>query len=168
MKNIQAVIFDWGDTLMRNFPQYTGPMATWPQVQVIPGVPEVLKSLSKKYICCVASNAGDSDADLLGKALERGGIRNYFRHCFTSKELGYSKPDPNFYREISNRLSIKAEACVMVGNNYEKDIIPAKSVGMGAILYVEGYDIKIASCADAVITSMVDLDAALTALGKAD
>ena len=65
---IKAIIFDWGDTLMYDYKEYSGAMVNWPHVQIISGVKETLDKLNEKYICCVASNAGDSDVELMEKA----------------------------------------------------------------------------------------------------
>lgn len=66
---IKAIIFDWGDTLMRDYKEYSGAMVNWPYVEIISGVKEALDKLNEKYICCVASNEGDSDVELMSKAL---------------------------------------------------------------------------------------------------
>ena len=33
MNKIKAFIFDWGDTVMCDFPEYPGPMVDWPRVE---------------------------------------------------------------------------------------------------------------------------------------
>ena len=157
MSNVKALVFDWGDTLMRDFSEYQGPMVHWPRVEVIPGVPDVLPQLHEQMTCCVASNAGDSDAELMGLALARVGIRQYFHHLVTSRELGATKPDPTFFREILRRLAVEPQACIMIGNDYLKDIVPAKSTGMRTVWFSEAPVTEPASCADAVLHSMKDL-----------
>lgn len=152
----RVVIFDWGDTVMRDFPQFRGPMVFWPQVEVTEGIAESLPEIHRNFSICIASNAGDSDATLMAQALERVGLRDYFDFLYTSKELGYAKPSPEFFQEIVNRIAVEPEQCVMVGNDYEKDIIPAKMTGMKTILYQK----KLSSetpLADATIQSMYGL-----------
>ncbi len=36
----RAILFDWGDTLMRVFPEYDGPMYAWPRVEAVEGTAE--------------------------------------------------------------------------------------------------------------------------------
>jgi hypothetical protein len=60
---LKAMIFNWGDTVMRDFPEYRGPMGNWPRVAVIPGIDPVLTELSKKHLVCLAINVGNFDAD---------------------------------------------------------------------------------------------------------
>ena len=122
MRDIQAVIFYWGDTLMRDLNQYRGAMMQWPRVERIRGVEGALASLKGRVVLCVASNAGDSDASLMGRALERVGIRHFFDHLWTSRELGAAKPSPDFFRAVLRKLDLEPVSCVMVGNDYEKDI----------------------------------------------
>ena len=161
MENIKAIVFDWGDTLMRDFPGHQGPMAHWPRVEVIPGVPEALPQLHKQMVCCVASNAGDSNAELMGFALDRVGIRQYFHHLITSRELGATKPDPAFFREVLRRLGVEPQECIVVGNDYLKDIAPARAVGLRTIWFSEGPVTEPAPCADTVLNSMEGLVATI-------
>jgi HAD superfamily hydrolase (TIGR01509 family) len=154
MKILQAVIFDWGDTVMRDFPGNTGSMAYWPKVEIIAGVDQVLDHLHKYFICCLASNAGDSNSELMAIALSRVDLRQHFDYLFTSRELNVKKPDPMFYREILRRLMLEPEECVVIGNDYHKDIIPAKIVGMITIWLTGNLDPTVAPCADYLIDSM--------------
>ncbi len=132
MIKIEAIVFDWGDTLMRNFPQYDGPMADWPEVEIMPGARETLAGLSRAFTLVVASNAGSSNAELVKRALKRGGIEGHFRFVFTGKELNSKKPELDFYRNICRKIGVPPGQCLMVGDNLEKDIIPARRVGMQA------------------------------------
>ncbi len=170
MAKIKVIIFDWGDTLMMDFSsidpkRFQGAMAHWPKVAIISGVEEVLRELSNKYICCVASNAGDSTAELMGQALARVGIKDYFIHLITSRELGYNKPDLNFFHNMLKELQVQPEETVMVGNDYAKDIIPAKTVGIRTVFFNKNEtDQSDFSSADMVIPSMNGLPAAIAKL----
>jgi putative hydrolase of the HAD superfamily len=159
---MQAVIFDWGDTVMRDFAEYAGAMVTWPRVEAIPGVQAALEQLSGRYICVLASNAGASDAALMGQALERVGLRRYFRHLFTSKELGAVKPQPAFFLGVARQIGVPPEACIMVGNDLVKDIGGAKSCGMRTVwLSAAGAG---GPEADRIITTMTELPAAVRSI----
>lgn len=91
-KKIVVILLDWGDTVMFDFDEYSGPMAEWPTVQLIDGIEESLKILHNNYTICLATNAGSSDKTLVNKALQRVGLNQYFHKIFTSKDLGFSKP----------------------------------------------------------------------------
>jgi len=96
---IQALIFDWGDTIMQDF-GYQGPMSRWPEVAWIPGAEASLKKLSKHYPCVIATSADHSGTEEMIAALKRVGADRYFRHFFASNDLGYKKPDPRFLRPL--------------------------------------------------------------------
>jgi len=142
---------------MRDFAQYSGPMVYWPHVEVVPGVEDVLSQIYLDYICCVASNAGASDSKLMGDALARGDISRYFKEYFTSKELGAKKPDIKSFQGILDKLNLKPSEVIMVGNDYTKDIVPAKTIGMRTILFSEAKDIEPTPYADYTISSMSEL-----------
>lgn len=159
---VRVVIFDWGDTLMRDLPGREGPMAFWPEVELVSGAKEALAGLDPGLVLCVASNAGASDAALMGLALERGGIRGYFTHLFTHRELGAAKPDVRFFTEAARRAGASPEECVMVGNDLERDIRGARRAGMKTVWLAPagGADGE----ADVVIRSMRELPEAIRRL----
>lgn len=133
------IVFDWGDTLMRDYPGTPGPMADWAHVENFPRVESVLAELQKRYVLSVASNAGESDTADMCRALQRTDLLKYFTHQFTSKELGVSKPDPIFFTEICRRAGFKPDESIMVGNDYNKDILSAHLIGMKTVFFNHAY-----------------------------
>lgn len=129
------IIFDWGDTLMRDFPEKPGPMVFWDKIEVLDGVKKTLPLLSKKYALAVATNAGASDTGLMKMALKRGLIDCYFTYFFSSRDLGFSKPDPRFFLEICHQMNVEPGQCIYVGNDYQKDIAGASTSGMQTIFF---------------------------------
>jgi len=67
--------------------------------------------------------------------LIRLGVVKYLdpRAVFISDQVGISKPNPKLYRYALDRLGLAADQVMYVGDNPEKDIIPAKEVGMVAV-----------------------------------
>ncbi|MGE7717476.1 HAD family hydrolase [Priestia megaterium] len=157
MPKIKTIVFDWGDTLMKDFSEYEGPMADWEYVEIVDGVSKSLHIVSQSYICCVASNAGASNSELLGMALKRVDIQQYFQYLFTSRELGSSKPSLDFFSKIVQTLGFTPQECIMVGNDYNKDIIPAKKIGMQTIFFSQGSKDANFDHADYVMSSMKNL-----------
>ncbi|MGN0180729.1 MAG: HAD family hydrolase, partial [Monoglobaceae bacterium] len=51
----------------------------------------------------------------------------------TYENIGYCKPNPEYYREIAKRLGVQPEECLMVGNDVTEDMI-AETVGMKVFL----------------------------------
>lgn len=137
MDNITTIIFDWGDTLMRDYPELSGPMCSWNHVEIIPNVDTVIQELSKKYRLIVAANADESDAHQIALALERVMLKDYFTDFFSSKDIGVKKPHIDFFNHIFKQTSVQPHECIMIGNTYEKDIVGGKNAGMTTIFFNE-------------------------------
>lgn len=133
--DITTVVFDWGNTLMRVDPRFSGPMMLWDEVSTMPGAEEVLFSLQKKFRLVVGTNAADSNAYQVGKALERVNIKKPFHAIFTARELGARKPDLKFFRQMESVLGMRPEQMVMVGDKFSEDVLGAKRAGWRAIWY---------------------------------
>lgn len=158
---ITTLIFDWGDTLMRDYPEIPGPMYSWEHVEWIPGAQQSLENVFRLYNMVVATNAGESNTEAMIKALQRVGAERYFQYFYSSKDLGVQKPDPNFFLAISEKVNSDPSNCVMIGNNYEKDIVGAKDAGMKTIYFNEKNKNCNAEKADFTIIHMEELVDAL-------
>jgi len=163
---IKALIFDWGDTVMRDFPELKTPMFTWEHVEYIPDVEQALAALKGRFTMVIATNAGQSDTAAMIKALQRVGADKYFHYFFSSKDLGFEKPDVRFFTTIDQTIHIKPDECIMIGNLYEKDIIGAKDAGMKTILFDEKSSKLAFPKADRLIDSMKLLVDAVRRLRK--
>ena len=139
---------------MRDLPGQTGPMALWPHVEAMPGASSALRAMSVYPVQCVGSNAAESDGRMVAKAMERVGLREYMTHFFTSLELGISKPDPGFFREIARELGIPTTSLMAVGNDIKKDIIPAKAVGMVTVFVSSEENPSLEGAADVVVPNL--------------
>ncbi len=62
------------------------------------------------------------------------------RHLFISSHIGYSKPDPRFYAAVTRQLELPANQILMVGDDYENDVIGSRAAGMNAIWLRRGED----------------------------
>jgi putative hydrolase of the HAD superfamily len=129
----KILLFDWGNTIMVDF-NLPGPMYTWDKVAWVPGAEDALKALAG-YNCCIATNAGKSDSEAVKKGLARVSADSYFSFIFCSQELGFEKPDSRFFRYIIEEFKTDPANCIMIGDNYEKDIAGAKTAGMRTILF---------------------------------
>jgi putative hydrolase of the HAD superfamily len=163
---LRAVVFDWGDTLMRDFPQYPGPMAHWPRVRTLPGVRAALARLPAHLTCCVATAAADSDAQLVAAALARVRIRHHFRHLFTPREIRVPKSDPAFYRTLCRHLDLAPAQVLMVGDSLDRDVRPAHAAGLRTVWVTRLKVTHAPPDADAVIPSLRDLHRILQTLSQ--
>jgi putative nucleotidyltransferase with HDIG domain len=165
-----ALIFDWGNTLMKLMPGQSGPMALWKEVSEVDGSIEALEKLLGKLPMAVGTNAGDSNAELVWKALRRVGMGEYFSAVYTAQELGAAKPDAGFFRQIESVMARPTYQMVMIGDDYAVDILGAKSVGWKAIWYnPQGFEAQGAiPMQDAQIADLRDLPAAVYQLTLPD
>ncbi len=59
-----------------------------------------------------------------------------FVHITTYENSSRCKPTPDYYREILGKLNLKAEECLMVGNDVREDMI-ARELGMQVFLLTD-------------------------------
>jgi putative hydrolase of the HAD superfamily len=67
--------------------------------------------------------------------LKRCNIDKYFSFAISSEEYGYPKPNKGIFTYTSEMLKVNPSQCIYVGDNYEGDVIGAKSAGYGAIYF---------------------------------
>src|SRR5690349_7352611 len=134
--NYPTILFDWGDTVMRDHPEITTiPMVEWETVEVIEGIAELLAYLrSSGRRIVLATSAEISDEDQIRGALARGGLDTYFSHIYCFKNTRLPKGEA-FYRYILNDLQISASDVLMVGDHFEKDIQIPNRLGMFGVWF---------------------------------
>lgn len=59
-----------------------------------------------------------------------------FEYITTYENSRYCKPTPEYYNEIMNKLSLRPEECLMVGNDVTEDMA-ARTVGMDVFLLTD-------------------------------
>lgn len=153
MQNIKAMIFDWGDTIMRDY-AYDGPMWKWEKVSWIEGAEKVLKEFKGRYKCIIATSAKHSDTEEMIQALQRVGADQYFDYFYSRREIGYAKPDLKFFATVAGISGFDPDQCVMIGNSYEKDIVGASEAGMTTVFFNENNTPGDYPKADHIITSL--------------
>ncbi|MCX2757728.1 HAD family hydrolase [Vibrio sp. Sgm 22] len=142
-KLTKTVLFDWGNTLMIDFPDAQGKMCDWETVQEVSGARALLAELSQNHQIYVATNAGDSSEDDIIRAFERVGLSKYILGYFCKASIGFSKFDSGFYPAIITKLGVAPQDITMVGDTLDKDIYPALEAGLKAVwLNTEGTALK--------------------------
>lgn len=129
------VLFDWGNTVMRDDPASTVPMIEWQHVEIIDGVASVLEYLrtSGRQVM-LATGAAVSDETQIRGALARVGIDKYFSRIFCFKNVHLPKGEA-FYRQILDTLNVPPTETLMVGNSFERDVQDANAVGIFAVWF---------------------------------
>ncbi len=150
---ITTYLFDWGDTLMVDFPDATGKMCDWNHVEAISGAQETLAELSRNFQIYVATGAADSSEQDIRNAFQRVGLDTFISGYFCKENLGVAKGSPDFFATILAKLDMPASQVIMVGDNYAKDILPALSTGITPIWFIP----DISSPASSKIKTINDL-----------
>lgn len=86
---------------------------------------EVLSLLAARYPMVLVSNFYGNIATVLREFAFEG----MFRHVIESAVVGIRKPDPRIFALGCEEMGIKAEDIMVVGDSYDKDILPANSIG---------------------------------------
>jgi putative hydrolase of the HAD superfamily len=94
-------------------------------VELLDGVEDVLKELSKKYRLILATKGDLLDQE---RKLEKSGLTDYFHHI----EVMSDKQDTN-YSKLLNHLDIKPSEFLMIGNSLKSDILPLVHLNAHAI-----------------------------------
>jgi putative hydrolase of the HAD superfamily len=112
-------------------------MINWPRVEVVKDVPEVLAELRKAWKLCLATNASDSYEKEIWAALRRVGLSQFLDRVYCSRRIGHRKPSPDFFEYILNDLGVHRSRVIMVGDDFESDVLGAVQCGIRAIWFNE-------------------------------
>lgn len=141
-ENIKYIIFDWGGTLMVDQP-FAGPMVSWNKVDPIPGAVDTLRELTQRgYRCFIGTNASASTGEQVFQALERVGLHTYIEDCYTAREVGYQKPECDFYHHILKDIGAKPEQVLMVGDSFSNDVLGSVAAGLWALWFNPENEVK--------------------------
>ncbi|MGY0217033.1 HAD family hydrolase [Endozoicomonadaceae bacterium StTr2] len=159
----RGILFDWGNTLMVDKPEYAGPMKDWPEVEAVAGAFETLQQLSGISRCYLATNARDSSSQDIWQALKRVGLDRYLEDIFCYQSLGYSKPDRIFFEAIGKQLECPLSELLMVGDDYQNDIQGAMQAGLNAV-WLRPKEVSIPS--DPECKAIVHLDELISLISR--
>jgi putative hydrolase of the HAD superfamily len=108
----------------QNLYEHFGRPESW---RLAPQAAETITRLQQQGIdICVASNFDSRLRTVMQGIPELSGIRT----VIISSEVGWRKPDPRFYQALLARLPCAAAQVLMVGDDYELDIVPAQNLGL--------------------------------------
>ncbi|PCI07113.1 MAG: noncanonical pyrimidine nucleotidase, YjjG family [Flavobacteriaceae bacterium] len=94
------------------------------------GAIEILDYLKPKYTLHIITN-GFSEVQY--KKLSNSKIDIYFDTVITSEAVGVKKPNPKIFKYALQQAGAKIKESVMIGDNWEADIMGAKNYGMNVI-----------------------------------
>ena len=100
---------------------------------LIPGVEEILPLLKEKYKLGVLSNG---DARSQKKKIHSTGIDAYFDVIVVTGEYGLNKPDPKIFLIAAEKMGLKPQEIVFVGDTFATDIYGAIHAGMKPVWFL--------------------------------
>jgi putative hydrolase of the HAD superfamily len=101
-----------------------------PQVRVYPEVPEVLRRLKERYSLIILSNAA---REFIEVEMREGGLAGYFDLIVSAtSDFGLVKKSREFYRRICERLEVRPQGLIHVGDHWEFDYQIPRGVGITA------------------------------------
>lgn len=92
---------------------------------------EVLEKLKKKGI--KVALISDS-TPTIKRVVEKFGLADYFDEMMFSFDTGLLKTDPEMYHKLVEKLGVKPDEVVVIGDSIPTDIIGAKNAGLKTIL----------------------------------
>ncbi len=109
-------------------------------IDLYPHTIEMLKQLKVKgYIIGLISNTSNS---IIEELKQKTSLFEYIDYPLFSFNVGLVKPDLEIFKKMLKLSKCKPEEAIMIGDNPIDDVIPAKSLGMNAILYKDYSDLK--------------------------
>lgn len=67
--------------------------------------------------------------------LKNSDILHYFDDVLCSEEVGVNKPDPLVFKSAMERTNAKAHESIMIGDDFEADVLGAEKVGIKGVLF---------------------------------
>lgn len=86
-----------------------------------------LLEMKQKHRLAVLTNNNDIQTR---RILDKLNLAGLFDHVFTFNSFHLLKPDPAILKNVLMVMKARPEECLMVGDRYEVDLIPARDLGM--------------------------------------
>ena len=109
--------------------EYKNKIKSHDSLELMDGIKEFLAEFSKYYKIGILGQYGIDFKNFL----ESRDILNFFTYTEIQDNYIITKPDTRYYEAILGKCHCKAEESLMIGDRIDKDIIPAKLVGMKTI-----------------------------------
>jgi putative hydrolase of the HAD superfamily len=106
---------------------------------LFPGAVEILNYLHQKYTLHLITNGF---AEVQWIKVEHSGLKPFFEHIIISEEVGTQKPDKAIFEIAMQRANTNNLECIMIGDNYNTDIVGAKNAGIDQVFFNPGKNRK--------------------------
>ena len=102
------------------------------KTKVIDGAFDLLNDLKPYFPMHILSNGFN---EVQHKKMDSAGLTPYFDNIILSDHIGINKPDPAFFNYALRIIGMKPDEVVMVGDNWNSDIIGAKASKIDQVWY---------------------------------
>ncbi len=99
---------------------------------LIPNALTILEEFNLNYNMHIITNGFK---EVQNKKLEKSGLLKYFKTITISENVGFKKPSKEIFLHAITRANAVIDNSVMIGDNFNADIIGAKNIGMKAVFY---------------------------------
>ncbi len=99
---------------------------------IFDGAIELLEYLKPNYRLHIITNGFE---EVQQYKLEKSKIAHYFETVTNSEMVGVKKPNPKMFHFALDLAKTSKEKSIMIGDNYEADILGALNVGLDAICF---------------------------------
>lgn len=141
---------DFGKWYEKKRERYTALLKN--NLKVFPGVPSLLKRLSKRYSLALASSAWLKDIKFVLNKLELCG---YFKVTIGRESVENHKPDPEAYLLAAEKLDLPCSKCLVIEDSLA-GIRAAKEAGMKCIAVSNSFPPEELGGADLVVNTLKD------------
>jgi putative hydrolase of the HAD superfamily len=94
------------------------------------GAHEILDYLQPNYQMHIITNGFN---EVQYQKMDKSNLSNYFEKIITSEDAGVKKPNPIIFEYALSQAKATPNESIMIGDNWEADIMGAKSAGFDVI-----------------------------------
>jgi HAD superfamily hydrolase (TIGR01509 family) len=135
------------------------------RLRLFPGAVGLLASINDHGLPCVTcSNAIWRNAAAYWHDLHSLGIAEWIGAVVSSADTGFRKPHPAMFLRAAAAAGVAPQACLMIGNSQDNDILPARSLGIRTLLVAIEEPPPAVSAASRVAGSLTEATCMLQAL----
>jgi len=136
--------------------QYYDPIAK--QITLIDGVKEVLGHCKKENLKIGLISNSSFPTEFHIEELKNYEILQFFEETLFSYDFGVRKPHPDLFKHVLNKLDLKPQETVFIGDRLIEDVSGPQKVGMKGILkYKKERDYSAPVVPDYVVNSLREL-----------
>jgi FMN phosphatase YigB (HAD superfamily) len=127
---LKAVVFDFGHTILREGSGMDPYLEGCP-IELMPGARYAIENIAMPK--AIWANTRVAAAPHVRQWLSRAGLDHQINWVVSSAEIGYRKPDPEFFRRALAACNLQPTNIVFVGNQMNTDILGANQVGIPSV-----------------------------------